>query len=130
MLRGRSGGGGGPCAACLWDSVASAWVDFYHAAFVSRQALARENEQLRICAIQKDLAACKTQLGNAEQKLQDKILQLEREAVHRKRVKDLNGAKLKMMERRRTQARCLCTCWNARIRTCHTGWRSLLCRES
>ena len=33
----------GSCKACLWDSVASAWVDLYHAAFVSRQALAREN---------------------------------------------------------------------------------------
>lgn len=99
MPRGRSA-----CASCVWDSLASAWVDLYHAAFVSRQALAQENEQIRISLIQKDLSACQSQLCAQERTLQEKISALEREAMAKKRAKDLPGAKKKMVERRRMQA--------------------------
>ena len=92
------------CASCVWDSLASAWVDLYHAAFVSRQALAQENEQIRISLIQKDLSACQNQLCAQERMLQEKISALESEAMAKKRAKDLPGAKKKMVERRRMQA--------------------------
>lgn len=92
------------CSSCLWESVASAWVDFYHAAFVSKQALANENNEIRIALIQKDLSTCQHQLELQEQALQERISTLEREAMAKKRARDLSGAKKKMVERRRTQA--------------------------
>ncbi len=43
---------------CLMDLIASAWV----AAFVSKKALERENKQLSMCAVQKDLDLCYSKL--------------------------------------------------------------------
>ena len=40
------------------DLIASAWV----AAFVSKKALERENKQLSMCAVQKDLDLCYSKL--------------------------------------------------------------------
>lgn len=92
------------CTSCLWDNVASMWVDFYHAAFVSKVDLDRENEQIRMSLVQKDLSTCEKQLEQQQDALRDRISALEREAIARKRANDLAGAKKKMVERRRMQA--------------------------
>jgi hypothetical protein len=89
---------------CIWQSIASMWVDFYHAAFVSRSALERENEQIRISLIQKELSSCQKQLGSRESELQERILFMERDALAKKRSRDLPGAKKRLMEKRRVQA--------------------------
>ena len=98
---------GFPClssSTCLMDAVASAWVDFYHAAFVSKQTLARENEEIRLSLIQKELSSCQTLLSRREAELQLRLTTLEKEAVARKRAKDLVGAKKRMVERRMVHA--------------------------
>lgn len=89
---------------CLLDALASAWVDLYHAAFVSRHTLAKEQEQIRVALVQRELAACQQQLQKKEVDLQSKFDVLGREALARKQSRDLLGAKKKMLERRRIQA--------------------------
>lgn len=89
---------------CLVETLASAWVDFYHAAFVSKHVLAKQNEEIRLSLIQKELSNCQNQLCRREAELQDRLTVLESEALARKRAKDLAGAKKRMVERRRVQA--------------------------
>ena len=69
-----------------------------------RHVLAKENDQIRISLIQKDLSVCQQQLGSQEQVLQDRIVLLEKDAIARKRARDLGGAKKKMVERRMVQS--------------------------
>jgi hypothetical protein len=61
---------------CILDAVASVWVDFYHAAFVSKSRLDQENEQLRMGAVQRDLENCYRKLSQREVELQEKISDL------------------------------------------------------
>jgi hypothetical protein len=83
------------------DILASAWVDLYHAAFVSKKTLDQENEQLRMCAVQKDLDACYRKLSVREAELQERALSLAENAVAYKRAKNMQAAKKKMLERAR-----------------------------
>ena len=66
-------------------------MDFYHAAFVSKQALSKENEEIRISLIQKELSNCLRQLSRREIELQERLTLLEKEAVARKNAKDMAG---------------------------------------
>jgi hypothetical protein len=83
------------------DLVASTWVDFYHAAFVSKKTLDQENEQLSMCAVQKDLESCYRKLSLREAELQERALGLAENAVAYRRAKNMPAAKKKMLERAR-----------------------------
>lgn len=54
--------------------------------------------------IQKELFSCQKQLSSRESELQEKVYSLEKEALARKQVKDIAGAKKRLIERRRVQA--------------------------
>lgn len=86
---------------CLMDMLASVWVDFYHAAFVSKKTLDQENEQLRMCAVQKELDSCYRKLSLREAEMQERALSLAENAVAYKRAKNMPAAKKKMLERAR-----------------------------
>lgn len=88
---------------CLLDALASAWVDLYHAAFVSRQTLEKEQQQIRISLVQKELQSCQQQLQKKEAEIQTRVDVLGREAVAKKNSRDLVNAKKKMLERKRFQ---------------------------
>lgn len=95
--------GGVRGGSCFFEAFANVWVDFYHAAFVSRQALASEQQQIRMSLVQRELHSCKQQLEKKELELQTRVEILGKEAVARKNSKDLPGAKKRMLERRRMQ---------------------------
>ena len=81
--------------------IASAWVDLYHAAFVSKRTLDQENEYLSMCAAQKDLDSCYCKLSLCEAQLQERALSLAENAVAYKWAKNMPVAKKKMVERAR-----------------------------
>lgn len=89
---------------CLLEALASMWVDFYHGAFVSKQRLREENEMIQMSLIQSDLASCYDKLCQREAELIKKIEALGADAVARKRRKDLNGAKRKMLDRKQAES--------------------------
>lgn len=118
-------------AGCLMDLIASTWVDFYHAAFVSRcfvlpltassflysdcptdrlalgdcrRALEEEHERIRMSAVRHDLDACYSMLQQRETDLQIRFRALSRQAVSYKQGKNLAAARKKMLERARVQA--------------------------
>lgn len=89
----RSSSSNNPLGSCLLDLIASTWVDFYHAAFVSRKSLQEENERLRMCAIQKDLDSKYSMLVQREAELQQQVDLLGRQALAYKRGKNLCAAR-------------------------------------
>jgi hypothetical protein len=88
---------------CLWNMIASTYVDMYHAAglFVNQTHVMEENEVLQMSAIKSDLHNCMNQLNAKEADLSDKIASLTTEAKCRQARKDVLGAKRKLIERRR-----------------------------
>lgn len=95
---------GSTLRSCLLDALASAWVDLYYASpFVTRQSLAKEQEQIRVALVQKELLACEQQLQRKEAEMHGRIEVLGKEAILKRNAKDLMGAKKKMLERRRMQ---------------------------
>ncbi len=57
---------------CLFNAVASAWVDLYHAAFVSKKTLQSEQQQIRVSLVQKELSSCQHLLCKKEQELNER----------------------------------------------------------
>lgn len=100
----KQGSSSASSPSCLFELIASTWVDFYHAAFVSRKSLEQENERIRMSAVQKDLDSCYNMLQQRELELQHRVEHLARQAVMYKRGKNLSGARKKMLERARAQA--------------------------
>ena len=94
-----------PLRSCLFDAFANVWVDLFHAVCVSKQALAKEQQQIRLSLVQRELLSCQQQLQKKEADLQVKIETLGREAVAKKKAcKDIAGAKKRMLERKRLQS--------------------------
>lgn len=89
---------------CLLDALASVWVDFYHAAFVGKHALEKEQQMIRMSLVHKELQSCHQKLSKKEADLQARIDSLTKEAIARKNARDMAGAKKKMLERRHMQA--------------------------
>jgi hypothetical protein len=86
---------------CIINAMASTWVDFYHAAFVSNESITKENEELQMSAIQADLQHCISKLSHKECDLSERISLLTGEAKSKHAIQDTSGAKRKLMERRR-----------------------------
>lgn len=51
---------------CLAGVLASVWVDMYHAAFMSRSSLEREDSEIKMTLIQQDLSSCLAKLNGKE----------------------------------------------------------------
>lgn len=64
----------------------------------------QENEQLRVCAVQRELDNCYRKLSQREAELQERIQWLGEQAVAYRRGKNMAAAKKKMLERARVQA--------------------------
>lgn len=67
---------------CLWNTIASLWVDFYHSVFTLRDS--NEEKELKMSLIQQDLSTCLDRLHSKEYDLQEKIKTLGIDALKRR----------------------------------------------
>lgn len=100
------GGRGIGClsSACMMELIAGAWVNAYHAAFRGSVSVENEEAEVRMSLIQHDLGSCAQRLHAREAELDARIEELTRDAIARKRSKDISGAKRRLVERKRVQS--------------------------
>lgn len=67
---------------CVWSTIASLWVDFYHSLFTSIDS--NEEKELKMSLIQQDLSTCLHRLHSKEDDLREKIRLLGMDALKRR----------------------------------------------
>lgn len=92
-----------PRQGCFAGALASAWVYLYHAAFRGNESIENEESEIRMSLIHQDLSTCASRLATREAELSGRIRTLTAEAAHRKSIMDINGAKKRLVERKRAQ---------------------------
>ena len=85
----------------IMDAIAGVWVPFFHATFRNKAVVDAENSAIRMSINQQQLIDLRETLEVQEQGMSQRIEELSREAFRRKQRGDVQGAKRKLMERRR-----------------------------
>jgi hypothetical protein len=74
MAAAGPGSGSSGLGSCLFNALAGAWVDLYHAAFVSKKTLQDEQQQIRVALVQKELSSCQQLLTRKEKELNSRLV--------------------------------------------------------
>lgn len=85
---------------CFLETIASIWM-----MSVKAMPIARVEEEESECGVHDNLESCRNSLESKEEDLAEACRRMGREALKRKQIGDLAGAKSKMMERRRAMKR-------------------------
>jgi hypothetical protein len=82
MAAAGSGSGSSGLGSCLFNALAGAWVDLYHAAFVSKKTLQDEQQQIRVALVQKELSSCQQLLTRKEKELNSRLVHVSSMSRH------------------------------------------------
>lgn len=88
---------------CLFDTVASLWVTTWEYLFAKPEILKHVQEAVCKSKITRDLHETDDRLCQMERQLVAQIKAATLEAISRKKVSDVNGAKRKIMDKRRLE---------------------------
>ena len=86
-------------AGCL-RAISTVWVDLFHA-LMKTKAVADENTTISMLAIKQDLDSCQQHLAFKEKELMQRLDDLTLDAKQRLLVKDVTGARRRLMDKRR-----------------------------